>query len=213
MQTYAAFERRCGFALMAAGLLTIVINAAVTPLLPRGGSFADVAASTAFLWRQSLSAVAAVLLMFGAIGLHLRQIDKAGGLGAVAFVLAFIGSGLLLATEWVQVFEIRDLAQREPAALLRLDENGPSLADVGAMIALSTLVIGWIALAASTWRSGIFPRLAPALVIAGLFATPLLQAALPALAAIAIGNALLGGGWAWLGWVLSRPSPAREKPL
>lgn len=179
---------------------------AVTPLLPRGVPFSEVAASTAFLWRQSLAAVAAALLMFGSIGLYLRQAERTGRFGAIAFVLALLGSALLLATEWLQLFEVRDVAIRAPETLDRLDAAGVGLDDVGAMAALTVFVAGWIALAVSSRRSGLFPRHATTLVIAGLFATPFLSVALPPLIAGAIGNALLGAGFIWLGSGLARGS-------
>ena len=204
MTSHAAFARQTGLALIGAGALTIIVNAVVPPSLPRGVSFADVAASHAFLWRQSLSALAAILLMLGSVGLYLRQIERSGWFGTAAFVLAFAGSALLFGVEWTQIFEVRDMALRAPATLNQLDAGGVSLADLGAMIAFGVLATGWLALAVSTLRSGLFPRRAAWLVIAGLFATPLLHAALPALVAVAAGNAILGSGWIWLGSTLSR---------
>ena len=52
--------------------------------------------------------------MFGSVGLYLRQAERAGRFGAVAFAVALLGSALVLATEWVQLFDIRDLALRAP---------------------------------------------------------------------------------------------------
>lgn len=204
--------RYAGAALAAAGVLTIIVNAAVTPTLPRGVPFADVAASTPFLVRQSLAALAAILLMFGSIGLHLRQMEAVGRFGAIAFVLAFTGTALLLGVEWTQIFEVRDMALREPKALNRLDAGGMSRADIGAMIALAVLVIGWLAFAISMLKGGVFPRPAVWLVVAGFFATPLLSAVMPALVAVALGNAVLGSGWIWLGFVLTKRATIRASP-
>ena len=209
MPPYQTFVRGCGLALAAAGVLTIVVNAVLTPLLPSGATFAATAASVAFLWRQSVAAVAAALLMFGAIGLYLRQVDRCGPFGAAAFALALVGSALLLATEWIQIFEIRDLAVRAPDVLNRLDGEGVGLDDLGAMAAMATLVVGWIALAITTRRSGLLSRTAPNVVIAGFFATPFLSTVLPPLLAGALGNTILGVGLAWLGWELSRRPVAR----
>ena len=205
--------RYAGVALAAAGALTIVVNAIVTPTLPRGVPFADVAASTPFLIRQSLAALAAILLMFGCVGLHLRQMDSVGRFGAIAFVLAFSGTALLLGVEWTQIFEVRDMALREPEALNRLDAGGLSRADIGAMIALAALVVGWLAFAISTLKAGVLPRRAVWLVVAGLFATPFLSAVMPPLVAAALGNVVLGSGWIWLGFDLMTAQPAATERL
>lgn len=208
MATPASFIRRSGLALIGAGALVVIVNVALTPLLPRGGSFADTASSTAFVWRQSLSAIAAILLMFGSIGVYLCQIGRAGRFAATAFAMALMGSALLLATEWTQIFEVRDLAIRAPDTLNRLDAEGIALDDVGALIAFSVLTVGWIALAAVSRRSGLFPRHAPTLVIAGFFATPFLSAVLPPLVAGAIGNTVLGCGWIWMGRSMQSLDPS-----
>jgi len=194
------FLRWTGAALACGGLLTIVINAALTPLLPHGVAFAVTAASTVYVWRQASSALAALLLLFGCTGLYLRQAGRAGRFGGVAFVAAFTGSALVLATEWTQVFDVHDLALRAPAALTAMNAaKGMSLSDAGAMIALGTFALGWIALAAATIRARVLDRRAAMLVIAGFFAIPLLHAALESVTGDIIGNAILGSGWIWLG--------------
>lgn len=199
MSSHAVFVRWCGCALTVAGALVIVINAGVTPLMPRGGALSDTAASTAFLVRQSLAAAAALLLALGAVGLYLRQVDRMRRFGATAFGFAFAGSVMLFAVEWTQLFEVRDLAGRAPDVLNRLDAAGVGLDDIGAMSALAVLSIGWIALAGATLRAGVLPRRAAWLVIAGFFATPFLHALVPPVVAGALGNVVLGSGWIWLG--------------
>ena len=210
MSAYASFIRSSGAALICAGALIVIVNAVITPLLPRGGTLADTVSSTSFLCRQTLAALAALCLMFGAIGLYLRQARLSGRAGAVAFVLALSGSALLLATEWTQIFEVRDLGLRAPDTLNRLDAEGMALDDIGALIAFATLVLGWLALAVVSHRSRLFPRRATTLVIAGFFATPFLSAALPPLVAGAIGNTILGAGFIWLGRSLRSPFEAQD---
>lgn len=185
-------------------MLTIVVNVVLTPMLPAGPSFAEIAASPMFLLRQSAAAVAAALLLFGCIGVYLRQMHRWGRGGIVTLVVAVLGSALLLATEWIQIFEIRDLAIRVPDVLNRLDAEGVSLDDIGAMVAMATLVTGWIALSILTVRSGLFARTPPMLIIAGFVATPFLSAVLPPLYASAVGNTILGLGLISLGRELTR---------
>ena len=201
--------RWAGAALAAGGVLTALINAFLTPAVATGQPFAVTAATPVFLWRQAASALAAALLLFGSVGLHLRQAGRAGGFGAAAFALAFLGSALLLASEWAEVFLVRTLALRAPEALRALDAGpGPSPYDLGSIAALATFTLGWIALAAATIRAGMLSRRAAALVIVGLFSIPLLHPVLPGVWGAAVGNAILGAGWLWLGLDLRRPVPA-----
>ena len=185
-----------GLALAIGGALTFLINALLTPLLPKG--FEATAASSIFLWRQVASGVAAALLLYGAIGLYLVQAGVTGTLGALSFTLAFVGSALLLAMEWGEVFIVRTLALRSPEALRGL-EGGPGLSpyDLGAMIAFGVFTLGWLAFGIATLRAGILSRRASWILIAGFILTPMLGWA-RVWGAIA-GNAVLAGGWLMLG--------------
>src|SRR5258706_12326086 len=105
------FTRGCGRALLLGGALTILINVVITPLLPRDQGSAAAMSTGIFLLRQSASGVAALLLVFGCLGLHLVQRTVSGIFGAVAFFTAFLGGCLLFAVEWVDVFVLHPLAQ------------------------------------------------------------------------------------------------------
>jgi len=180
----------------AAGILTFGINAGLTPLLDSDVPFATTAASTVFLWRQSASALAALLLVIGSIGLYLRHADRTGNLGTAAFLSALVGSSLLLANEWCQVVFVRGLAMGAPQTLETLDAaEGISPFDVGSLVAFALFTLGWIAFSVSMLRCGAHTRWGPALVIAGLFATPILSAVLGPAWGAACGSAVLGAGW------------------
>jgi hypothetical protein len=200
-----AFLAWSGIAVATAGVFTVAINAGLTPLIDANAPYAETAASAVFLWRQALSAFVAVLLLLGSVGLHLRQAEASGRFGSVAFIIAFVGSALLLANEWTGVFVIRDLAIRAPDGLEALEApDGLSLFDVGAMIAFGAFTLGWIAFAVSMLRAGLYSRKGPILLIVGFFAVPILTAALPDVLGVIIGNALLGGGWVLLGRELQK---------
>jgi len=195
-----AFLRWTGAALLLGGAFTIIVNVALTPLLPADAPFAQIAATSAFLWRQSASALAAAMLLLGCVGLYLRQSDRIGLPGALAFTITFFGTALLLAWEWTDIFVLRDLALRAPAALHTLEAPTTLTPyDLGALIPVSVFAVGWLAFAVVTLRAAVLPRAASALVIAGLFLTPMLSAALGRDWGGAIGSAVLGAGWMWLG--------------
>jgi hypothetical protein len=187
--------RWTGVALSLGGALTVLINAGLTPLLPGRLPLGDAAALPVFAWRQGSSAVAAAFLLFGSIGLILAQWRRAGLWGTLWFVLAFLGTALLLANEWGEVFVVRALALRSPLSLRAIDTgSGISLYDVGAMIALGAFTLGWLGFAGWTLRAGLLARGAAVLVIAGFLAIPLLAAVLHVWGAVA-GNVILGVGW------------------
>jgi hypothetical protein len=203
------FLRWTGAALAAGGALDLLINTCLTPLLPRPASFAEVVASAIFPWRQGFAVAGAALLVFGSVGLYLRQADRAGRFGAVAFVVALLGSALVLALEWEQLFAVRDFALRAPKTLTTLySGHGPSLLDISAMVAVGTFALGWIALAVVTLRARVLSRSAAILVIAGFFAVPLLQPFLPGVWGAIVSNSVLGAGWFWLGCeIAASPQP------
>lgn len=207
-------ERSAGLALICAGVLNVVTNSVLTPLLPRGVSFARTVGSPAFAWRQSVASACAVLLLFGSVGLYLRLSEKAGKPGAVAFGLAFCGSALLLGVEWSQLFDLRDFARRAPEALDALNaKHGLSLSDIGGLVVLGTFTIGWLALAGAAIWSRVVSRMAAGMVIAGFFLIPMLQPLLPGLLGAIVGNVVLGGGWMWLGVELWRERGAAHQQL
>jgi len=112
-----------------------------------------------FLWRQSASALAAALLLFGSVGLYLRQVAWIGRTGTAAFLSAFFGSALLLAWEWVDVFVLRSLALHAPSALDTLEGvDALSLYDLGALIPVGLFAIGWLWFAAVTLRARLLRR-------------------------------------------------------
>jgi hypothetical protein len=200
--------RWTGSALAIGGVLTFLVNACLTPLLPRATSFAQTVASPIFPWRQGMAAVAATLLIFGSLGLYLRQMERVGWFGAGAFVVSLLGSALVLATEWVQLFAVRDFALRAPEALTKLQAGpGLTLFDLGAIIAVAFFALGWIAMAVVTLRARVLSRPAALLVIAGFFAIPLLQPVMPGVWGAIVSNAILGAGWCWLGCEVSVSAP------
>ena len=192
--------RAGGLIVLTGGLLIALINAGITPLLQTDVPFAELAASRAFVWRQSLAIAAALLLCIGSVPLYLGHAGRAGTVGTIAFLAAFVGSAFLLAHEWNQVFFVRDLAQRLPASLEALeDAPGMTLFDIGALIAVSTFSLGWISFAVSMLACRLYARQGPMLLIGGFFLIPILGAVLPGTWGQIIGNLVLGSGWILLG--------------
>jgi hypothetical protein len=181
----------------------ILINVAITPLLPRSEVSAAVMSGDIFLLRQSASGVAALLLLFGCLGLHLVQRLASGVFGASAFLLAFVGSSLLFAVEWANVFVLRAVARTSAATLAAIDKH--PFMNLGFATAAGIFALGWFLLSVSLWRAQVLPRWAALATMAGLLATPVLQGLLGLAGAIA-GNLLFGVGLMGLGRAVARSS-------
>jgi hypothetical protein len=199
------FIRGCGIALCLGGLLTILINGAITPFMPATKDGAVVMLTNVYLLRQSASGIAALLLLAGSIGLHLAQRPASGRLGTIAFVFAFVGGCALFAVEFVDVFVLRAVAQVAPEMVAPLDKA--PLLNIGFASAASLFALGWILLSITAWKTKILPRRAPQATLLGLFLIPILQGTL-GLAGAIVGNLVFGAGLIGLGWALTRtPAP------
>jgi hypothetical protein len=137
-----SLQRWTGVALGLGGALTLARNAIFTPFLPGHVPLGEAAATPVFAWRQGASAVAAALLLFGSIGLYLRQASRAGVWGRFWFTAAFLRSALLLAHEWGDVFFLRALAMRAPQNLQPID-RGSGFSLYGAVLGNAILGAGW----------------------------------------------------------------------
>lgn len=197
-----------GIAIAGAGVSLIFVNAVLTPMLPLDVPFTEMMASNAYVWRLSVASLTAFLFLIGSPGLHAYQAGRSGPFGKVTFGLAFMGSALLFAHEWGQVFFVHSIAVAAPDALQAMeDAEGINLYDLEAMIVVSVFALGWIGFAVSMLVTKVFARLGPSLVIAGFFAVPLLTAATSVIVGGALGNAVLGAGFILLGRDLLK-SPA-----
>lgn len=192
---------------MAGGVLTLFVNAALSPFLPVEAAFGELAASAIFRWRLSLAAFGVFLLLAGMGGLYGRHRVRASVFGALGYGLAFAGTAMLFAHEWAQVFFVHHLALVDPAALEAMEsvEGLDNLFDAESIATVSVFALGWILFSVSLLIAGTFGRLGPALVIAGFFAVPLFTAlAQGSLWGAAAGNVVLSSGWILLGLALMK---------
>ncbi len=155
--------------------------------LSLGGDFTESAGTSTFVVQQVLFLLGTVLVLFGLFGLYARQIETAGSLGLVGFLVAFLGTALMAGLSWTQLFIVPFVAAEAPALL----ETEP----VGSMLSFLTFLVGWLVFGVSTLRAGVYPRAAAILLIVGAV-MPLVGFVLPASAFV------FGIAVAWLGFVL-----------
>jgi len=120
------------------------------------------------LWEMShwLGGIAWLLVLFGLVGVYLRQSERIGVLGLIGFVLAFAGSALDAGGEVV----FGAIMQPVIAGLAPDWLNATSPFYVSALrpalgVINLPLVVGFLLLGVVTLRAGVFPRAASGLVI------------------------------------------------
>ena len=142
---------------------------------------------------QSVQVIALIGLAFvllgGLVAVYVYQSEEAGFLGVVGFVVAFLGTALIVGANWAQVFVAPLLAANAP----QIFELGPP---GSVLVTFITLGVGWLLFGIATLRAGVFPRWAAILLTVGavlsFFPVPLSGIVLSA-AVIWLGLILLMG--------------------
>lgn len=203
--TAATLLRFCGLSAMLAGFLF----AAIQPIHPP-----DVVASvskTAWAIITPVKTVMCVLLLTGVAGIYARQLHRTGPLALLGYVILSLGWAITTAYVFAETFILPPLAATAPEyvdAFLGVAANRKSALDLGAVPALFTAagigyMLGGLLFGVSTFRAGVFPRWAGALMGTTAALTPLaafLPHAIQRFAAVPMGVALIGLGYAlWTG--------------
>jgi hypothetical protein len=126
-------------------------------------TFSEAALTPSYAVTTGLSLLAAVLILFGLVGLNLRQSETVVALGRVGFLVAFLGTALVVGTVWTEFFVVPSLAVEAPEFLDT--EEIPGLLDVGFIVSYSLLSLGWALFGLAALRAGIYPRWVPILLI------------------------------------------------
>ena len=197
--------RGCGIALALGAALLILVNAILTPMQPLGQGEAVLRTSGVYAIRLAFAMVICLLLLFGSLGLHLAQRHRGGAFGFAAFLIAFLGTALLLCVEWANLFILRPLAQTTPRALGPLDKS--TMVNVGFAATAALFALGWLLLSGSLWRAGIMPRWASITTAAGLLSIAVLGASPLRMTGAIAGNVVFGLGLIGLGLALTKGMP------
>jgi len=196
------YFRGCGLSLVVGGGLLILINVFITPSylasFRQGEAFAR--SSDIYLLRISLALVDVSLLLFGSTGLYLSQKSAIGTFGTIAFLVTFIGTSLLFAIEWSNLFVLRPVAQTSPETLSLLDKS--ALVTAGAASGVGIFMLGWLLLSLSLWRGNVLPHWAALSTMTGIILIPILGATPLGVIGQATGNAVLGLGLIGFGYSL-----------
>jgi hypothetical protein len=154
---------------------------------------------------SAFRSASALLLVFGLIGMHLRQQHAAGVFGEIATLVALLGSATVFGMSLPEVTILpalpkdSPLLQQPPSALL------PVL--IGSFV---VYVVGLLLFGVATWRARVLPRPAALVLVIGVLLGTAAAPIVPGILAL-IGVALIWLGAATVVPVRSVP-PAVERP-
>jgi len=197
-----ALMRWAGASAMAAGLCFLVIGMFHPENVP--------SAVTSTTWVNAHIAAFALGFfgLFGMAGLYARQAEKTGWLGLAGFLLFSIWMTLVSGFSFVEAFILPALASESPAfveAFLGMFSGAPSQIDLGILPTLWNIsgpmyILGPMLFGIATFRAGILPRWAGALLALNIVWVPLgavVPAAYQPMIMVPVGLAV-----AWLGYAL-----------
>jgi len=194
--------RLAGLSALVAGVCYVLVGVFHPPNVP--------ASVTTDRW-AIVHVIACAMSFFGLIGLtglYLKQAARTGVLGFAGYVLLNLWFVLIMGFSFVEAFVLPHVAHTAPAfvdAWMKMFNGPASNYDLGALptvwlLSAPIYILGGITFGVATFRAGILPRWAGALLAVGTLLAPLAGAlsngAQPKIA-IPVGLAL-----GWLGYAL-----------
>jgi hypothetical protein len=187
-----------GSAAIVGGAL-ILISAILGSLAIGGEGISEQASTGAYTFVTLLYLLAVVLVRGGLVGLYARQSEEAGLLGVVGFLVAFLGTALLVGASWNQAFITPALAETVAGVVL-LEQGLSGWANFGFTLTFLLASLGWLVFGVATLLARVYPRPAAVLLIIG---------ALISFIPLSYTEVVLAAAIAWLGFDLlaGRGSP------
>jgi hypothetical protein len=176
-----------GLAAMVAGVLLLVVE--LLELLPAFDDypFSELALTGLFTFQVALYLLGLILLSVGLVGLYAHQSDRAGLLGLVGFLIAFIETVFFTGFFWANLFVAPALAVGAPEFL---DQGGRF---PGFCLSLLIYAVGWLLFRLASLKARAYPR-APVIVLIVGTALDLLGVPLSGL--------VIDAAFVWLGFSL-----------
>ncbi len=160
------------------------------------------------LWTpaHAMLTVSYMLFLFGLVGIHVIQADKAGRLGSIGFVLTFFGTLILTAQVIISTWILPVLALQTNAPKTAFEMFDPA----GPLAAFSTVVlvdyvptaIGLLLLGIAIMRAGVLPRWAGLLIIVGTLLDLAILVGAPGELLVKLGDTIFDIGKLWIVYAL-----------
>ena len=154
-------------------------------------NFSESATTGSYAFAFVLFLLAGVLLLLGLVGLYAYQSEAAGPLGLIGFLVAFLGTALVVGAFWAQLFVAPSAAIEAPAFLDAEQVAGP--VDFGFTLSFLLIALGWLLFGFATLRAQVYPRAAAIVLMIG---------AVLSFLPIPFATILLDVAVAWLGFSL-----------
>jgi len=106
-----------------------------------------------------------ILLLLALVGFYARQAAVAGGLGLVAFLVAFLGTAMFAGTGWSNAFNPPAVARTNPEVMLQMVP--PSPLGEATLYSAVLFAAGLILFGITVIRAGVLPRIGGWLLVIG----------------------------------------------
>ena len=192
--------RWAGLSAMVAGIFYVIVGLFHLP------NVLSSVTTTSWAIVHVLATAMGFLGILGMAGLYARQAEKSGWLGLAGFVLLSLWFAFILGFSFVEAFILPTAAPTFVEGFLGMLNSTPSEINLGVLpivwlLTAPLYILGGLLFGIATFRAGILPRWAGALLAIGTVVGPLLAALLSLehqpKVAIPVGIAL-----AWLGYAL-----------
>jgi hypothetical protein len=145
-----------GVLLVLADLLNLAIGFDTDPV--------EASTSATYAIQSVVLMLAVALLLVGLVGLYTRVAEAVGGLGLVGFLVALVGTGMVMGVIWDQTFTVPAIAQAAPTLL---ETDPPALVNFGVIFSFALSSLGWLLFGIAAYRARVFPRIAVILLMVG----------------------------------------------
>jgi len=159
--------RLSGLAGMLGGVILVIALSIYFGLRITSSDIATIVVSSAWITSLTLELISYILILLTLVGLYAHQVTKAGTLGFIGFLIAFIGQTLDVGRNYVMAFIAPFLAREAPALLESRGMEMPSPLREAVLVTIVFLIIGYVLFGIATLRARILPRGGAILLIIG----------------------------------------------